>query len=92
MSYCGEEPHSDTGGDAVANLMLPQLEPMLAPTAPWASRHAALIAIATVCEHAASTIEPHLGHSALTVRAYRTAGALGRSPTARHWPARWTCG
>ena len=48
------------GGEPVAKLLLPQLEGMLAPTASWTSRHAALVAIATVSEHGSSVIEPHL--------------------------------
>lgn len=48
------------GGEQVTKLMLPELTGMLQPTAPWAARHAALVAIATVCEHGSSVIEPHL--------------------------------
>lgn len=48
------------GGEEVVALLLPQLQSMLAPDAPWAARHAALIAIGQVAEHGPSTLEPHL--------------------------------
>ena len=69
-------------GEAVARLMLPQLEPMLSPSAPWASRHAALVAIATVCEHGASVIEPHL-----TQIVGMLTGAMGAPEARLRWAA-----
>ena len=49
------------GGDKVATLLLPQLQSMVGgEEVPWQSRHAALVAIGTVCEFAPSVIEPHL--------------------------------
>ena len=49
------------GGDEVTRQMLPHLQPMLDPSAPWTARHAALVALATVCEHGGSILEPHVG-------------------------------
>ena len=46
---------------------------MLAEGSPWTGRHAALIAIATVCEHGSKIIEPHLDGILDLVRA--SAGA-----------------
>jgi hypothetical protein len=68
------------GGDAVAQLMLPQLEGMLQPTAAWASRHAALLAIATVCEHGSAVLEPHLP---------QIIGTLGSAAAANEARLRW---
>ena len=46
--------------EGVTRLMLPQLQAMLGGGAPWTSRHAALVAIATVCESSSAVLEPHL--------------------------------
>ena len=62
------------GGDEVTKLMLPELQGMLQPTAPWASRHAALVAIATVCEHGSAVIEPHLASLVGLLQGAATAG------------------
>ena len=48
------------GGDAVTQTLLPELQAMLAPASAWNMRHGGLVALAFVCEHGASVIEPHL--------------------------------
>lgn len=49
------------GGEKVTSLLLPQLQTMVGgDEVPWQSRHAALVAVAQVCGHATSVIEPHL--------------------------------
>ena len=67
-------------GEAVVQLLLPQLQSMLAPDAPWAARHAALVAIAQVASWGPNTLEPHL-----TI----IAGLLGTAAAAPEPRLRW---
>ena len=47
-------------GEAIVELLLPQLQGMLGPQASWQQRHASLVAIAQVAEHGGPKLEPHL--------------------------------
>ena len=57
------------GGQSLTRLLLPMLQPYLAEGAPWNARHAALVAIATVCEAGFLVIEPHIESIVGLVRA-----------------------